>query len=387
MCIRSGQVRHVILARARRRIGAERIHVTSASSRPSPVPTIFHFFRDRRDRAASSAAAQRRANRYLPPRALSCFVAMSILLLFPLPTVSAPYEVTAVSLDDDDLERTTVGGLTWRGGIAIDMGDRRFGGLSALRVSRDGQRLTAITDNGNWFQAELEYRRGNLSGLREPRIRPLLDPDGKPLSRPWNDAESLAASGPNGLVVSFERVHRLWRYVGAPDPTAARARPIDPPAEFRNLPNNQGIEAMTRLCDGTLLAIAEGSRTGQGFVPGWILSGTDWRRLRYRVDAGFRPTGAATLPDCDVIFVERRFSFLAGLDIRIVHVEASAFGAGADLAPRLIAQLSTPLTIDNFEGISARRDDSGDTLIYLVSDDNFSPLQRTLLFMFRLDDH
>jgi hypothetical protein len=37
------------------------------------------------------------------------------------------------------------------------------------------------------------------------------------------------------------------------------------------------------------------------------------------------------------------------------------------------------------EGISARRDlGSGRTLIYMISDDNYSALQRTLLLMFEL---
>ncbi len=316
---------------------------------------------------------------------MASFAAISFLALMPLPAAAAQYGVTAMSLDEDDFDRITVGGLTWRGGIAIAMDDSRFGGLSALRVSRDGQRLIAVTDRGHWFQAELAYRDGNLSGLRKARLRPLLGLDGKALSRPWTDAESLADDGGDGFVVSFERAHRLWRYDGAPDPTLARARRIEPPAGLRALPNNGGVEALTRLCDGSLLAIAEGTK-GQEFVPGWILTASVWRRLRYRIEAGLRPTGAATLPGCDVIFVERSFSILAGLDIRISRVAASAIRAGADLAPKEIARLSMPLTIDNFEGISARRDGAGDTLIYLLSDDNFSPLQRTLLFMFRLDD-
>jgi hypothetical protein len=311
--------------------------------------------------------------------------AMLIVTLLAWPTAAAPYSVTAVSLDEDNLDIKAVGGLSWRGGIAITMSDRRFGGLSALQISRDGQRLTAVTDRGHWFQAELEYRSGILSGLRAPRLRPLLDLEGNALARRWNDAEALANAGPNGLVVAFERVHRLWRYDGAPDPTLARARRIAPPGDLSKLPNNGGIEAMTRLCDGTLLAIAEQSRTRREFVPGWIISGSNWQPLRYRTAGALRPTGAATLPDCDVIFVERSFSFLTGLDIRISRIAASAIVPGADLVPKPVARLSNSLTIDNFEGIAARRNAAGDTLIYILSDDNFSPLQRTLLFMFRLD--
>ncbi len=36
------------------------------------------------------------------------------------------------------------------------------------------------------------------------------------------------------------------------------------------------------------------------------------------------------------------------------------------------------------EGIAARRGPGGETLIYLISDDNFHPWQRTLLLMFEL---
>jgi hypothetical protein len=40
--------------------------------------------------------------------------------------------------------------------------------------------------------------------------------------------------------------------------------------------------------------------------------------------------------------------------------------------------------LDNFEGIAARRGSDGGVLLYLVSDDNFLGLQRTLLLQFSL---
>jgi hypothetical protein len=57
-----------------------------------------------------------------------------------------------------------------------------------------------------------------------------------------------------------------------------------------------------------------------------------------------------------------------------------------------VARLEPPLSVDNFEGIDARRDASGRTLVYLLSDDNNCAktdagrggpgLQRTLLLLF-----
>ena len=40
--------------------------------------------------------------------------------------------------------------------------------------------------------------------------------------------------------------------------------------------------------------------------------------------------------------------------------------------------------VDNMEGLSVRRDQKGDVWVYVISDDNFSPLQHTYLMMFHL---
>jgi hypothetical protein len=48
-----------------------------------------------------------------------------------------------------------------------------------------------------------------------------------------------------------------------------------------------------------------------------------------------------------------------------------------------IAHLAPPLAVDNMEGIEVTQE-RGETLVWLVSDDNFSPLQRSLLMKFAL---
>jgi hypothetical protein len=42
--------------------------------------------------------------------------------------------------------------------------------------------------------------------------------------------------------------------------------------------------------------------------------------------------------------------------------------------------------IDNMESLSVHRTAAGDIVLTLVSDDNFSPIQRTLLLQFTLVD-
>jgi len=66
-------------------------------------------------------------------------------------------------------------------------------------------------------------------------------------------------------------------------------------------------------------------------------------------------------------------------------VARAAIRPGARLVGRTLAELAPPLTVDNFEAAAARAAPDGATLIYLLSDDNQSFLQRTLLFQLRLE--
>ena len=45
--------------------------------------------------------------------------------------------------------------------------------------------------------------------------------------------------------------------------------------------------------------------------------------------------------------------------------------------------LLPPLSVDNFEGLAVR-EEGGRTFLYIVSDDNFSGSQRTLLMKFEV---
>lgn len=315
-------------------------------------------------------------------------IVAGFLLGIGLPTATASgaeIRFTPVQMVAQNPDAKTVGDLTWRGGLAMTMDNPDFGGLSALEISPDGDRILAVTDKGFWFRAELSYQDGDLSGIRNAELYPLRGLDGEPLDgKSWSDSESLARLGPDSVVVAFERHHRLWRYDG--DITQARPTAITVPPAFARLTDNGGIESLTRLCDGNLLAIAERSRTEQGHVDAWLQSGTGWAHLTYPVEGGLRPTGATTLPGCDILVVERSFSVIAGLGIRIMRIPAGAIRRGAALAPREVANMTQAATIDNFEGVAARRNERGETLVYIVSDDNFSPLQRSLLVMYRLDD-
>ncbi|MBK8906779.1 MAG: esterase-like activity of phytase family protein [Rhodospirillales bacterium] len=290
----------------------------------------------------------------------------------------AAIKVTTVGvpLDVDDPQRTAVGELRYRGGLELRSEDARFGGLSGLTIDADGGSLTAISDRGYWLLLRLVHVNGDLAGIAEAVIGELPFVRATPDSA---DAEAMAPMFDGSVIVAFEREHRLMRYFMDGQPPL----PVAPPPGLSDMPSNGGIESLARLPDGRLLMLAEQDTTDDG-VLGWVrnVSGS-WFQFEYLIDGGFRPTDAATLPGGDVLVVERRFP---PLDVRLRRIAADTLEPGAAVSAEAVAHLGGGVTVDNMEGIAVCRDSDGRTLVYIVSDDNYSVFQRTLLLMFELVD-
>ena len=77
-------------------------------------------------------------------------------------------------------------------------------------------------------------------------------------------------------------------------------------------------------------------------------------------------------------------TILGGFGARIMRIPASEIRPGAELSGTELAVLDQPVTVDNYEGISAVRQPDGKVMLYVVSDDNFWGFQRTLMLMFEL---
>jgi hypothetical protein len=147
---------------------------------------------------------------------------------------------------------------------------------------------------------------------------------------------------------------------------------------------NEGIEALATLPDGEFLALSEGVFEESRLLAAWRIGRGQLVPLHYRVSDGFVPTGADRLDDM-IYVVERRFSLLnGGFASRVMALPVEQVREGGPLAGHELARLAWPTVADNFEGIAARRGSEGQTLLYLVSDDNFLGLQRTLLLQFSL---
>jgi hypothetical protein len=334
--------------------------------------------------------------RMRPSRLIFSLIFLIVLAGVAMPAAAEGIRVSArpVALQSDNPKRVKAGRLVYRGGIEIKARHKRFGGLSGLHVSADGQQLTAVSDVGRWVTGRLVYdKRGWLSGLRGVRMARLRRPDGGTVGWRERDAESLAVLPDGRFVVGFEGEPRIWVYPKARTPFAGRPRAIRIPKGLEFASRNAGLEALTATLRGRLFALAEdlpaNGGVDLGTHAGWIQTKRGWTALAYDRRSVWRPTGAATFPAGtrhagDLLVVERALFLFAGFQARIMHLPRAALKPGRTMKPIELATLASPMLVDNFEGISARLGPNGETLIYLISDDNFRSSQQTLLMMFAL---
>ena len=318
----------------------------------------------------------------------ACVTALTPAAAEPVAVTSAPIPLFPATPGEK-----RAGALLYRGGLLLSSNERNFGGLSDLAVNADGSELLAISDNGRWLSAKLTYDdAGNLAGLRAADMAPMLNRGGRPVQGGARDAEGLTLERANDLhgtvIVSFERNVRVWRYDLSKGFSALPA-PVPIGDWVKPLRTNAQLEAITLFKPDTLLVFAE-SRIGtediRGALEAYPGNGQpQTRRLSVVPRDPFSITSAANAPDGGIFLLERRYSLLGGVGMELRHIAGSDVREGARLDGKVLANLAFQDTnIDNMEGLAVRRGPKGETLLYMISDNNFSPLQRTLLLMFEL---
>ena len=220
-------------------------------------------------------------------------------------------------------------------------------------------------------------------------MAPILGPDGRPLAgRGWYDSEALAEDG-GTVYVGIERVHQIVRFDYGRHGLLARGQPIALPPGIKTLPRNQGIEALVVVprglpLGGALLAISERGLDAAGNILGWIIGGPSPGEFAVRRRDDFDVTDAAMSPGGDLLVLERRFSLLRGPAMRVRRIRLAEVRPGATVDGAVLITADMSYQIDNMEGLAVHRSAAGAIVLTLVSDDNFSAMQRTLLLQFTL---
>ncbi|MDJ0641644.1 MAG: peptidylprolyl isomerase [Erythrobacter sp.] len=276
-----------------------------------------------------------------------------------------------VALDPSNPGATDVGELIYRGGVVIEPGEHKLGGISGLEWHED--RLFAVIDDGRWLTITPDEIQGRLVDVQSVSGGPLLDLRGKKLKRKNEaDAEAITHSSDGGWLVAFERDHRVWKYEtidGTASQSSVTVMDLNDP--------NQGLETMAAGQAGLLLCpelageqvtcvrvVDERPEPVELVVPPAL------------AEHGGAPTDAACVADgtCYVLFRSYRPDY----GNRAAVIELSP-----EKESRVLAVIQPPLTIDNFEGLAVRQH-RGKTYVYLASDNNFSNRQRNLLMKFEV---
>ncbi len=318
----------------------------------------------------------------------------SFALAHALRTFSAPTRIVVqatpiTAFDNRDPSQTRFGVLEFRGGLALTSNFEAFGGISALHVDSDGSHFIAASDKGFWLRGRIVYRDGKPAGIADAEMASILGPDGKPLAtRGWYDVESLTELD-GILYVGIERVEQIVRFDYRRYGLLARGEPIAVPPDFKTLTYNKSLECVAAPPKGSTLAgelivVTEHSLDGAGNHRAFLIKGDQVERFSVARSDDFDVSDCAILPPADLLLLERRFSFTRGLAMRIRRLPLASIKPDAlvDGLPLIEADLA--YQIDNMEGIAVHRNARGETIITLVSDDNFSIIQRNLLLQFTL---
>ena len=291
--------------------------------------------------------------------------------------------------DSSDHARVRFGSLEYRSGLVLTSSFPGFGGLSGLRLDAKGERFIALSDHGSWFTGRIVYQGRAMTGLDDVEAAPMLGPDGKPLAaRGWFDTESIALDG-SFVYVGIERVNQVVRFDFAKGFTRSRGEVFPMPPAVKKLPNNKGLEALVFVpkgfaLEGTLIAISERGLDRDGNLIAFLVGGPTPGQFSVRRSQNFDISDAVLLPSGELLVLERKFSLLSGVGIRIRGIALKSLAPNAVVDGPAIFEADLGEEIDNMEGIDAFVTPEGETVLTMVSDDNFSLLQRTLLLQFRL---
>jgi hypothetical protein len=281
------------------------------------------------------------------------------------------------------------GSLEYRSGLVLTSGFRGFGGLSGIRLDARGERFISFSDKGSWFTGRIVYSGRAMTGLADVEAAPMIGPDGRPITaRGWFDSESIALDG-SLVYIGLERVNQVLRFDFSKGFTRSRGEVVPMPPAVKKLPFNKGLEALVFVpkgmpLAGTLIAISERGLDAKGNLIAFLVGGPTPGQFSVRRTDNFDVSDAVLLPSGDLLILERKFSWLGGLGIRIRRIPLKSLSPGAVVDGPAIFNADLGQEVDNMEGIDAHVTAEGDTVLTMVSDDNFSMIQRTLLLQFTL---
>jgi len=264
--------------------------------------------------------------------------------------------------------------------------------LSGLAWDSDQQILIAISDDGFIVHLVPTFSDGFLTGLKLLAVNPLEDQFGQALSGKQADAEGLVGHNmSNGVLadsfvsISFEAEPRIIDY--SLEGKFLRAHPL--PERLRELDNyaddNQELETLTKHPGYGMLTAPERPLRDSNteFFSIYGLDGSIWHYPP--LDKKYSAlVGMETMPSGNLLVLERRYaSLLQPIIFAVRELSLSSPALGEAKLVREVLQFSSSdgWKIDNFESLTHHENGR----YFMISDDNESIFQKTLLIYFEIN--
>ena len=291
---------------------------------------------------------------------------------------------------DTQSEKTYFAPLKPRALIELNSSDARLGGLSGVDFL-DTDTLIMVSDFGSLVWIDLDA--DTLSLSKSAYITSLKDASGQILDgKTETDAEGITWTGET-LFVSMERDHRVLGYDIEGCGANARGALVAAfaPDGFgigRSIEENSGIEALTSR-GKTELWLGLESRVGGKSPVAQMREGQTEILFSHTLKAPeiTMLTDLDYVPGADgagrLYSIHRSYDPLRGNRISLAVTDVS--GTGEFGKTTELKRFGSEVMVDNFEGIAVQTLSDTTDRIIIVSDNNFSARQRTLLAVFDYD--
>lgn len=267
----------------------------------------------------------------------------------------------------------------------------QFGGWSGLSFNPGTQNLVAVSDTGHWMSFLPPAPDARAEARIDARMGPLLAADGQPVgSGTPRDIEAIALTDA-GIWLGYESPVSGLYFSSARDIAEARFEAQRQyAATFADLPKGYGIESLTAMRtpagEQQLLAVAERSARDQpDSLAAWLISANKDGAPRIRpltlhgLD-GYDLSEVAWSEGCGLFAMQRKLTWYGRLKVRLVKLAIAGDRIDSEV---LFAGDSSGKAIDNYEGLAVVDKQPGVCELYAISDDNFLPIQKTILMQFR----
>ena len=280
------------------------------------------------------------------------------------------------------------------GSIAIS--GARVNGLPVVEISdlawdQDTQTLYAISDDGYLYTLKISINKGKLTQAKITNAVKLLGKNNKPLTGSQNDPEGLSIKNHNNgkksdaeLIISFEGNSRIERYNTRGQYLGKIKIPSKLTKKKNHRSTNRTLESVTLHPKYGVITASELPLKGKSKKTQTLYSqsGKEWDFPSHKAKES-SVTALEVLENGDILVLERAFSGIFNplvISLRQVQLKKCNKKGLCPVKDIAIFDNSDGWNVDNFEGLTKL---AGNQYL-MVSDDNKSPLQQSIMVMFEV---